>query len=62
MDVARCDPIPVSTAELDRLLAGAHHDPHAILGAHPRDGVVTVRTLKPFARRVTVLAGSHRIP
>ncbi|MCL6537254.1 MAG: 1,4-alpha-glucan branching protein GlgB [Acidothermus sp.] len=60
--MARCDPIPVSTAELDRLLAGAHHDPHAILGAHPRDGVVTVRTLKPFARRVTVLAGSHRIP
>ena len=35
-----------STDELDRLVGGAHHDPHAILGAHDTgDG----RTRHPHA-------------
>jgi 1,4-alpha-glucan branching enzyme len=46
-----------------RLLAGAHHDPHALLGAHPAtadgDGVV-VRVLRPYARSVAVLADGTR--
>jgi len=60
-------PAPVDRAELDRLVDGAHHDPHSILGAHPFDGTVTIRVLRPGARSVTVVlpeaAGSpNRIP
>ncbi|MEO6793382.1 MAG: 1,4-alpha-glucan branching enzyme, partial [Mycobacterium sp.] len=47
-------------ADLARLLAGEHHDPHAILGAHEYDGVTVVRFLRPRARRVVVLAGPDR--
>ncbi|MDX6223135.1 MAG: 1,4-alpha-glucan branching enzyme, partial [Frankiales bacterium] len=55
-------PAPVSHAEIDRLLSGAHHDPHSILGAHPAAGVVTVRTLRPHATTVEVEVGSQRYP
>ncbi|AXK37399.1 1,4-alpha-glucan branching enzyme [Streptomyces armeniacus] len=48
------DPLP--RADRERLLAGAHHDPHAWLGAHSVRGGVAVRVLRPFARAVTVLA------
>jgi 1,4-alpha-glucan branching enzyme len=50
----------VSTAELDRLLAGIHHDPHSVLGAHPGEAGVTVRTLKPLASGVAVLLADER--
>ena len=43
---------PVERRELERLIAGTHHDPHGILGPHPYDGSVTVRTLKPLASSV----------
>ncbi|NUS15807.1 MAG: 1,4-alpha-glucan branching enzyme, partial [Streptomyces sp.] len=43
-----------------RLLAGEHHDPHGVLGAHPEKGGVRVRALKPFARGVTVVADGLR--
>ncbi|MGI8867930.1 MAG: 1,4-alpha-glucan branching protein GlgB [Mycobacteriales bacterium] len=49
-------------AELDRLAGGAHHDPHAILGAHPLDEQRTViRTLRPGADAATALVGGARI-
>jgi 1,4-alpha-glucan branching enzyme len=54
-------PKPVSAEELDRLVGGAHHTPHAILGAHPYDGAVTVRTLRPGAKAVVVVTGSDRV-
>ncbi|WTZ46925.1 1,4-alpha-glucan branching protein GlgB [Streptomyces sp. NBC_01390] len=39
-----------------RLLAGTHHDPHSVLGAHPLPvGGVVFRALRPFARGVSVL-------
>ncbi|GAY12369.1 1,4-alpha-glucan (glycogen) branching enzyme, GH-13-type [Pseudonocardia sp. N23] len=42
---------------VDRLLGGAHHNPHGVLGLHPgRDGTV-VRTLRPHADAVSVLLG-----
>ena len=44
-----------STTRPGRLLAGAHHDPHALLGAHPVPRRVAVRVLRPYARAVTVL-------
>ena len=45
---------PVERRELERLIAGTHHDPHGVLGPHPHDGAVTVRTLKPLASSVIV--------
>ena len=45
---------PVTTAELDRLVARDHHDPHSILGAHAGEGGVTVRALHPAAESVIV--------
>lgn len=45
-----------------RLLAGAHHDPHALLGAHPVPGGIAFRTLRPFAREVSVVVDGARTP
>jgi 1,4-alpha-glucan branching enzyme len=42
--------------EIARLLAGEHHDPHAVLGAHPERSGVAVRALRPGA------AGMHVVP
>ncbi|HEY3603858.1 MAG TPA: hypothetical protein VGL04_04235, partial [Sporichthyaceae bacterium] len=53
---------PVGTDELARLVAGTHHDPHSVLGAHPWGGAVTVRVLRPFAQEITVLSGGERYP
>lgn len=47
-------------ADRGRLLAGDHHAPHDVLGAHPIPGGVLVRALRPFARAVTVLATGLR--
>ncbi|WP_405665561.1 1,4-alpha-glucan branching enzyme [Streptomyces sp. NBC_01166] len=55
--------LPATTlddADRGRLLAGEHHDPHGLLGAHPTSGGVLFRALRPFARTVTVLAGDKR--
>ncbi|WP_405726305.1 1,4-alpha-glucan branching enzyme [Streptomyces sp. NBC_00028] len=43
-----------------RLLAGAHHDPHALLGAHPVPGGIVFRALRPFARSVSVVVDGRR--
>ncbi|UGY95234.1 1,4-alpha-glucan branching enzyme [Streptomyces gobiensis] len=42
------------------MLTGAHHDPHALLGAHPVRGGVAFRALRPFATAVTVIAKGLR--
>ncbi|MGW2210214.1 1,4-alpha-glucan branching enzyme [Streptomyces sp. NPDC001781] len=42
-------------ADRERLLAGTHHDPHAVLGAHPVPGGVAVRVFRPYAEAVTVV-------
>ncbi|MBC6448957.1 1,4-alpha-glucan branching protein GlgB [Actinokineospora xionganensis] len=50
-------------SEIERLLAGAHHDPHSVLGVHPdpsRPGGAVVRTLRPHATAVTALVGPDR--
>ncbi|WP_328499554.1 1,4-alpha-glucan branching enzyme [Streptomyces sp. NBC_00414] len=44
----------MEVTERERLLAGAHHDPHALLGAHPVPDGVIVRALRPFAESVAV--------
>jgi len=48
--------------ELERLVGGAHHDPHSILGAHPDGDGVIVRSLRPDADAVEVLAEGNRYP
>ncbi len=45
----------VPVEELEQIIRGEHGEPHAVLGPHPHEGGVTVRTLKPLARRVEVL-------
>src|SRR5258708_6203285 len=45
----------VTREEIDRLVAGEHHDPHSILGAHPGRGGTTVRALRPLASKVAVV-------
>ncbi|MER5973854.1 1,4-alpha-glucan branching enzyme [Streptomyces sp. NPDC002055] len=51
---------PLESGDRDRLLGGAHHDPHALLGAHPAPGGVVFRALRPFARSVAVVAEGLR--
>ncbi len=48
---------PLPPSEVDRLVSGAHHDPHALLGAHPTNGGTAIRVLRPFADRVVVETG-----
>ncbi|MDI5968334.1 1,4-alpha-glucan branching enzyme [Streptomyces sp. SL13] len=50
----------VERHDRELLLAGAHHDPHGVLGAHPVPGGIAVRVLKPYARAVTVEAPGVR--
>ncbi|MGW0141337.1 1,4-alpha-glucan branching enzyme [Streptomyces calvus] len=64
---APADAAPPPAPALDptdrgRLLAGAHHDPHALLGAHPVPGGIAFRALRPFAREVSVVVDGARTP
>jgi 1,4-alpha-glucan branching enzyme len=54
------DSTQVTTGEIDRLLAGVHHDPHAVLGAHPGPAGITIRALRPLAATVSVLLPDGR--
>ena len=38
--------------DLERLVARDHHDPHAVLGAHPTRGGVVVRAFRPGAEAI----------
>jgi 1,4-alpha-glucan branching enzyme len=53
-------PKPVNGNDLQRLVGGAHHDPHSILGPHPGPDGVTIRTLRPWASSVAVTVGDDR--
>ena len=46
--------------EIARLLAGEHHDPHSVLGAHPERSGVAVRALRPGAAAMHVRAEARR--
>jgi 1,4-alpha-glucan branching enzyme len=46
--------------EAQRLVRGEHHDPHAILGAHPMDGGHVIRTFHPEATGVDLLRPNAR--
>jgi 1,4-alpha-glucan branching enzyme len=44
----------LATQELDALIRREHAHPHSVLGAHPTDGGVVVRALRPAACAITV--------
>jgi 1,4-alpha-glucan branching enzyme len=54
----------VSLGEIELIVAGQHHDPHSILGAHPVPGEgIVIRALRPLAVSVTaVLSDGSRHP
>ena len=54
------DPVPV--AELDRLVGGAHHEPHAVLGPHPGPTASCSARCGRGRASVTVLVGPDRYP
>ncbi|MET9626009.1 1,4-alpha-glucan branching protein GlgB [Lentzea sp. NPDC006480] len=48
-------------ADLDRLLSGAHHDPHSVLGVHTVGDQVIARALRPGATSVAVSWGDKQV-
>ncbi|HSY14928.1 MAG TPA: 1,4-alpha-glucan branching protein GlgB [Jatrophihabitantaceae bacterium] len=61
--ITESTPWALPAAALERLLSGAEHDPHAVLGAHPVSADRTViRTMRPAASAVCVLVrGGRRV-
>lgn len=49
-------------ADIDRLLAGSHHDPHSVLGVHAVGTGFAARALLPGAKTVALLVGDQRYP
>ena len=52
---------------IDRVLAGRHHDPFAVLGCHPLDRAWQVRALLPGTAEAELVTGGesrpmHRLP
>jgi 1,4-alpha-glucan branching enzyme len=46
---------PVGHDQITAIVAGHHHDPHAVLGAHPGPDGLIVRALRPLASAVSVV-------
>jgi 1,4-alpha-glucan branching enzyme len=44
----------VPAADVERIVARDHHDPHSVLGAHPVEGGVAVRVFRPGAASVRI--------
>jgi 1,4-alpha-glucan branching enzyme len=59
--VSRRPTTEVSGEETERLLAGLHHDPHAVLGYHPTADAAIVRALQPAAERAWILTGTSAL-
>ncbi len=53
--------LPIDPQVLDLLVQGRHGDPHAVLGAHPYEGGVTVRVYRPLAESVTVVHDGGKV-
>jgi 1,4-alpha-glucan branching enzyme len=53
----------VTSGEIERVVAGQHHDPHSVLGAHPSGAETIIRALRPLASSVTlVLDDGRKLP
>ncbi|MFM8773015.1 MAG: GlgB N-terminal domain-containing protein, partial [Actinomycetota bacterium] len=55
-------PVKVDVNDLNRIVDGAHHDPHRVLGPHKGKDGITVRVLRPMAEAVDVVVGDLRYP
>ena len=51
-----------AAADIDRLLAGSHHDPHSVLGVHAVGKGFAARALLPGAKAVALITGEDRHP
>ncbi len=49
-------------SDFDRLLAGEHHDPHSVLGAHEYGDHTVIRAYRPHAVEVAAIVGPDRYP
>ena len=56
----KSDYLRPDAANLHRLLAGEHHDPHSVLGAHEYGDHTVIRVLRPNALEVAALIGNER--
>ncbi|OLF18631.1 1,4-alpha-glucan branching protein GlgB [Actinophytocola xanthii] len=57
------DPSVLPPDDLRRLVTGAHHAPHSVLGVHSdHAGTTIARAYRPGAKAVTLLAGEQRYP
>lgn len=54
------DNLRPDAADLGRLLAGEHHDPHAVLGAHEYNDHTVIRVLRPNASEIHAVIGGER--
>ncbi len=53
----------ISRDQIERIVAGTHHDPHSVLGAHPGPSGTVVAALRPLASSVVaVLPDGSRHP
>ena len=50
------------TSDLNRLVAGEHHDPHSLLGAHEHGDHTVIRAYRPHAVEVNAVIGGIRYP
>jgi 1,4-alpha-glucan branching enzyme len=50
----------VASAELEALVRREHHNPHALLGAHPDGDGVVIRALRPAAREIVARVDGGR--
>ncbi|MDR2348817.1 MAG: 1,4-alpha-glucan branching enzyme, partial [Bifidobacteriaceae bacterium] len=48
-------PAPVDSSVLWAVAHGMYFDPHSVLGPHPHDGALTIRTLRPLADAVVIV-------
>lgn len=44
----------IDSSAMADILAGTHHDPHAILGPHVEGGEVVIRVLRPMANAISI--------
>ncbi len=56
------EPVSVPYDVLDAVARGEYHSPHAVLGGHPEDGTVTIRTVRHLADEVTVVTNDGEYP
>ena len=55
-------PVPVPGDVLEAVAYGHHHSPHSVLGGHPGEDSVTIRTVRHLADEVTVVTPDGEFP